>query len=285
MEEISLKSLLEMEQSEQRQCSSRDIVIARNSQLIEQWMRQHTEPLFLPEPRLLRIVSGSMSGRVNLEDVTLHKHDVLLMPPGSILEPQFTRDEGNTEAVIVTSLPGIPLEMRDRLLPHGIVLLHLNDDDWLRQSNLISSLDQLLAKGLTEAASHVMVAMLIDLQHLEQAGRQTTERGVSRGEETFHRFLRLAYEHGYRERHIAFYANELNLTPNHLSAIVRQQSQRTVLDFLWERTLTEAQILLRHTQLMIYEIAMRLGFPEQNAFARFFKKHTGMTPLKYRERR
>ena len=55
------------------------------------------------------------------------------------------------------------------------------------------------------------------------------------------------------------------------------------MDWLNRTTTTEAKVLLKHSDLMIYEIGERLNFPESTAFIRYFKKHVGMTPLQYRE--
>lgn len=83
--------------------------------------------------------------------------------------------------------------------------------------------------------------------------------------------------------HVPFYAERLALTPNHLSAVVRLQSGLSVMDWLHRTTVTEAKRLLKHSDLMIYEIADQLQFPEPTAFNRYFKHQTGITPLEYRE--
>ena len=44
-----------------------------------------------------------------------------------------------------------------------------------------------------------------------------------------------------------------------------------------------ARVLLNTTDLMTYQIAERLNFPNAPAFSHFFKRETGMTPKKYRE--
>ena len=97
------------------------------------------------------------------------------------------------------------------------------------------------------------------------------------------RFFTLLRQHGTTQRNIPFYANKLALTANHLSDVVRQQSGLSVMDWLNRTTTTEAKVLLKHSDLMIYEIGERLNFPEPTAFNRYFKKQVGMTPLQYRE--
>ena len=271
------------EDGRQRCFISDDVVLVLGSGEIERRLFSMPEPFYFAEGRLLRIVEGRMRLRISLEDYELSAHDMLVIPPQVLMEPQWASDDLQTEALQQKALPGIPADMAEPLLPQGVQHLHLTDEQWQRQSAALSLIASLIGAGQREAVSHVIIAMLCDIRAISQQQQSTLHSKPSRGEETFHRFLRLANEHGYHERSIAYYATALNLTPNHLSAIVRQQSQRTVLDWLTERTLTEAKILLRHTDLMIYEIAEHLNFSEHSAFSLYFKKHTGMTPLEYRE--
>lgn len=46
--------------------------------------------------------------------------------------------------------------------------------------------------------------------------------------------------------------------------------------------LNAAKKLLKRSELRISEVAESVGFPDVNYFIRFFKKHTGLTPKKYR---
>lgn len=46
----------------------------------------------------------------------------------------------------------------------------------------------------------------------------------------------------------------------------------------------EIKALLQSTSLSIQEISNRLSFPDQSFFGRYFKKHTGKSPLQYRNR-
>ena len=45
-----------------------------------------------------------------------------------------------------------------------------------------------------------------------------------------------------------------------------------------------AQVLLKHSNLMVYQIADELNFPNPSFFCKFFKRRTGMTPQEYQKR-
>ena len=46
--------------------------------------------------------------------------------------------------------------------------------------------------------------------------------------------------------------------------------------------ISEAKILLRKPDINIQQISEELHFGEQSSFSKFFKKHTGVTPVEYR---
>ena len=271
--------------SSDRSIITPDAVLVLGSGEIESSLLDRKEPFYFTEGRMLRIVEGLLTIKLNLEVYELQQHDILVIPPRSIVEP-LQASGLYTEVLVLRGLSGLASGQQVTLLPHDIMHLQLSDADWRRQTSYFSLLADLMRQNETLAASHLIASMVHDLHHINKAHQQLESlQKLSRGQRAFHHFLRLANEHGYHERNIAYYASQLNITPNHLSAIVRQQSQRTVLSWLTERTLTEARILLRHSDLMIYEIAERLNFSEHSAFSLFFKKHTGMTPLEYREKR
>jgi AraC-like DNA-binding protein len=80
----------------------------------------------------------------------------------------------------------------------------------------------------------------------------------------------------------AQFAEILRVHPNHLNAVVKQTTGKTIRELINERTLSEAKILLKHTNKQASEIAYELGFLEAASFNRFFKKLTGITPLIFR---
>jgi len=79
------------------------------------------------------------------------------------------------------------------------------------------------------------------------------------------------------------YANVLNVHVNHLNKVLKETTGRTTSDIILNRIYQEAKTLLKQTNWNISEIAYSLGFEEVAHFSNFFKKHSGNSPLHFRE--
>lgn len=89
--------------------------------------------------------------------------------------------------------------------------------------------------------------------------------------------------HQFREnRLVQEYAEMLNVTANHLNDTVKSVTGKSAGALINDMTILESKILLDQTDLTIAEIAYHLNFKDPSYFGRFFKKHTGLTPLIYR---
>jgi AraC family transcriptional activator of pobA len=83
-------------------------------------------------------------------------------------------------------------------------------------------------------------------------------------------------------RNASNFANQLNVHVNHLNRAVKAVTEKTTTQLISERILQEAKILLKHSSWNVSEISYALGFTEVTHFNNFFKKHTQLSPLKYR---
>lgn len=106
--------------------------------------------------------------------------------------------------------------------------------------------------------------------------------GSNRKDELFKRFIALVHKHCTSQREVGFYASELFITSRYLSAIVQEVSGVTAKSIIDKHVILEIKVLLQSTDLSIQEIANQLQFPDQSFFGRYFKKHTGISPLNYR---
>ena len=106
--------------------------------------------------------------------------------------------------------------------------------------------------------------------------------GPNRQEELFKRFIRLIHAHCITQREVSFYAAKLFITPRYLSSIVQNVTGTTAKNIIDRHVILEIKALLQSTDLSIQEIANQLQFPDQSFFGRYFKKHTGISPINYR---
>jgi AraC-like DNA-binding protein len=77
-------------------------------------------------------------------------------------------------------------------------------------------------------------------------------------------------------------ARELGLTPGHLTTVVRRRTGRTVQEWITERRMAEARMLLGGTDLPIAEVARRIGISDAGYFARLFRSNHGISPREWR---
>jgi AraC-like DNA-binding protein len=73
-----------------------------------------------------------------------------------------------------------------------------------------------------------------------------------------------------------------NVSVSRLHAQFREHLMTTPRKYLTQRRLGRASDLLAHTSLSVMEVALRVGYGDQAAFTRVFRKHTGKAPLSYR---
>ena len=110
-------------------------------------------------------------------------------------------------------------------------------------------------------------------------------KSKSRKEYIFERFYESLVQSYQSERSVKFYADQLCLTPKHLSGVVKEVSGKTVGEWIDELVILEAKALLSSSSMNIQEIADRLNFANQSFFGKYFKHYTGMSPKEYRKSR
>ena len=74
----------------------------------------------------------------------------------------------------------------------------------------------------------------------------------------------------------------VNFSPNHLSAVFRQQTGQTLIKYLTDFRMDKAKELLSTTSKKSNEIAPLVGYKDPHYFSYLFKKTQGMTTTQYR---
>lgn len=79
-------------------------------------------------------------------------------------------------------------------------------------------------------------------------------------------------------------SEELNVNASYLSTVFKKEMGQTVTEYINQRRVKIAILYLNTSSMQIQDIAFRVGICDVNYFSKVFKKITGMTPTKYREK-
>lgn len=79
-------------------------------------------------------------------------------------------------------------------------------------------------------------------------------------------------------------ASIFGVNPSYLSSLFKKETGVTLTEYVNKKRVERAKELLLSTNLQIQNISQRCGILDVNYFTKTFKKHTGLTPKKYREK-
>ena len=259
---------------------SPELVLIMDSDSIPRSFIPVGQPMMTNEGRIFLVTGGTIDYTINLLQFHVSSGQALVFPIGAIIELEGHSEDFRFQGFVFRDLP-LPESLRNP------VLVDVADPQRKRLGSYLRSMQMLtLEQPLNmDAVRHLQHAFIADLA--VTAAKQTDERQHRQGdyrERLFTRFIELLNRHGTTEHAIPFYANQLCLSPNRLSAVIKEYSGKTVMQWLNCRLVLQAKVLLRGGIDPIGDIAFALGFDEQGSFARFFKRETGMTPTEYRNR-
>jgi AraC family transcriptional activator of pobA len=134
-----------------------------------------------------------------------------------------------------------------------------------------------------ELRRHLLSAALLWGQRWREA--QLEGGGATRADVQLQQQFLETLERDFTENHdVGHYSAELGVTTGTLSRTLTRLSGRTTKQLILDRVLLEAARLLRFSDLSVKEIAARLGFADQFAFSKAFKRQRGEAPLDFRNR-
>lgn len=82
---------------------------------------------------------------------------------------------------------------------------------------------------------------------------------------------------------VAYFADKCCYSTKYFGGLIKTETGRTAKDFINERLLRSARLLLDDETLSITQVSQQLGFKYPQHFVRFFKAQTGKTPSEFRK--
>lgn len=110
-----------------------------------------------------------------------------------------------------------------------------------------------------------------------------SEQLQGRAGELYHAFLNLTEQHFRSNSDVAYYAEQLNVSPRYLAQVCRKTAGQSPKQIIDEYLIRQIEKTLTTTQKTIQEIAYEMGFSSQAHLSKFFKKMRGVAPKMFRK--
>ena len=229
------------------------------------------QPYNVPELRVMKVLEGHGAILLNLVRRELAAGDILAVPAGSVVELISFSDD-----------------IRIRLMSsqsesiEGVLHIHPSVDDAAELDSMMLS----IWNGLhlePKATEYVRFQFLAFLSRIKYIAGNMSKPHSMRADEIFHQFIEYVNIYATQNRRIPFYADKLGITPHHLSAVVKQVSGESAMEWINRAVIQRAKMMLSQG-LTALQVSEAIGFTDAPYFNRYFKRLTGLTPGEYQKR-
>lgn len=240
---------------------------------------------------ILFCYSGEIICRMNMIEYHLKGKDLLFLNENAIVEIEVNDMNVNLIGIVIgEKYHPFNVGMKDYLSLHEAVvmnpLLHLTD---LQTANIMNTCRRMVevmkrwrdAFGVDLVKAYLK-ALYIYCTMAFNDRRLSDERiGSPRNLLVLRRFFDLVENNFKKERQISFYADKLCMAPKYMSQVIRSASGKLAGDWIQERVILEAKLLLLDGHHNVQQVADALNFSSQSFFGKYFKAATGMSPKAY----
>ena len=247
------------------------------------------QPYRIKEGRIALVKQGVARVSINLIEHNLQAGNLSLMTPTSIIQVIEVSPDFDMQMIAIDN-NFLPISEKEDFFTYLLhhqrnILLSLTPQEHIQLEKYFSLICSSLQEPpfRREAIRHLIASLLYNIEYIAKHYNQMKGERLTHQESIFQQFISLVNSYSKTERNVGFYADKLCLTPRYLNTLIRQTSQQTVMDWINQSIILEAKVLLKHSNLLVYQISDELNFPNPSFFCKFFKRMTGMTPQEYQK--
>ncbi|MCQ2161081.1 MAG: helix-turn-helix domain-containing protein [Bacteroidales bacterium] len=236
---------------------------------------------------------GSMRGTINMMSHTISYPSLAMIQPGSMISFDSFSDDFRCYYILISRkfLDGmnitvsnlVPLRFFLMMRDHPVLNLSSSDSD------VVVSYFNLLYRIVRDDTNPYRDKCALDIIRsffylaASFIGRNMDSIEVSERDPLITRLMTMIHKHARQHRDVAYYADRLSLSPNHLYKLIKSATGRSVHEWIDEYLVSEAKAKLKTTDMTVQQISDDLNFPSQSFFGKYFKRLTGMSPREYRK--
>jgi AraC family transcriptional regulator, transcriptional activator of pobA len=239
----------------------------------------------------LFVAEGPAAAHVDDSHAQLTGPALVILPPGCVHAFNFS---AATEGHVLTVAPEVLFEGSDdatRLsfealfaVPHVLSLEPRNSLAARLQPLFLRLTDEYRApEGHSSPVCIWLARSILWLSGQELHRRHELDNSTHRAHQSLTRFQALLELHFPDHWPIARYARMVGMSEGRLNRLCRAQRARSAFELLQERLLRESRRRLAYVGMSVAQVARELGFRDPAYFCRFFKRHTGLSPSRFRQ--
>ncbi|MGG1514296.1 helix-turn-helix domain-containing protein [Paenibacillus oryzisoli] len=121
------------------------------------------------------------------------------------------------------------------------------------------------------------------VQVYKEISQLSDQRANSRDYLIVQQMIQYMKQHLHENIGVSEIADSVGLSKSSVNSIFKQEMNRTLYDYLTELRMHEAEAHLAGTDLKIADIALKVGYQNENSLIRAFRKHRSLTPGQFRD--
>lgn len=253
-------------------------------------------PLRLKDSLLIVVLSGKVEIEMNYQSHILEGHTVVQLTEDDIIlnishsidfAGYLVRISPELRSEIKSMTAGLKLQKAHRL-KRAYPIQELDDKEFSRVIGHIRNIQSYLSDKTHLHRSSIIrnevTNLFFNLDNCRWKKHGNGEVELSHAELLRERFRELLVEKCREHRNVGYYTQELCVTPDYLSRVIREYDGSSAIKWIATAVITEAKYLIRQPGKTINEVALEMNFPDQSTFGKFFKRHTGMSPKEYTQK-
>ena len=234
---------------------------------------------------LILLIAGRVDITVGHQAYALAANDLVIVPALQIFTLHAIRDDS----------VGFMCFFSQELLSHtgsdadfeflkltGTPLVSLSAQQTTFVTNLFDRLTVEYAENGAAKVELIRPYLMALLAEINRAYVGTIPPKTDAGDRLVQRFMDLLTTQVRASRLVSHYANQLNVSPNHLNKVVKSRTGKSPSVWIDERVVLEAKVLLFQSSLSVAQIADEMGFNDQSGFGKLFRKYAGLSPTDFR---
>ena len=235
--------------------------------------------------QIVWISEGKAIFRIDFREIPVQSNEILVISSGQVCEFD-TKSDYSGKIILFTGSFFAVTEFDSNFLYTSEILNHTSFNKPVSicpqlVGNLFALLDEELQHPMDDFQPQIAQNFLRII--LLEAERQHTTLFSPATHNVGRKFYNKVEQHFKENKNVDFYLNLLGINGKTLSKEMKSLTGNTPKTYIDARTILEAKRLLAYSELSVKEIGYELGFDEPTNFNKFFRRHTAITPVKFRE--